>query len=110
MGPGRKYARVHMDLKNGKSGRHRVLTRVEFQKMIYHLATLVECSLKFPSFSHLICIINGLRGRRKKGRGMGKETSAKAEKREVSACYKSRSFCIPPTIFSTNPITSTDNT
>ena len=42
---------------NGKGGRHRVLTRVEFQEMIY---------------PYLICIINGLRGRRKKGRGMGK--------------------------------------
>ena len=62
---------------NDKGGRHRVLTRVEFQEMIYRLATLVECSLKFPSASHLICIINGLRGRRKKGRGMGKGKKCK---------------------------------
>ena len=66
---------------NGKSGRHRVLTRVEFQEMIYRLATLVECSLKFPSASHLICIINGLLGRRKKGRGMGKGKKCKSEEK-----------------------------
>ena len=77
---------------NGKSGRQRVLSRVEFQEMINCLATLVECSLNFPSASHLVCIINGLRGRRKKGRGWGREKSVKAEKREGSACYKSRSF------------------
>ena len=72
MGPGRKICMGPYEPNCGKSGRHRVLTRVEFQEMIYRLATLVECSLKFPSASHLICIINGLRGRRKKGRGMGK--------------------------------------
>ena len=49
--------------------------------MIYRLATLVECSLKFPSASHLICIINGLLGRRKKGRGMGKGKKCKSEEK-----------------------------
>ena len=43
--------------------------------------TLVECSLKFPSASHLICTINGLRGRRKKGRGMGKGDKSKSGKK-----------------------------
>ena len=51
-----------------------------------------------------------LRGRRKKGRGRGREKSAKEGKREGRAYYKSRCFCIPPTIFWTNPITSTVNT
>ena len=48
---------------------------------IHRLATLVECSLKFPSASHLICIINGLLGRRKKGRGMGKGKKCKSEEK-----------------------------
>ena len=43
-------------------------------------------------------------------RGGEKEKSAKAEKREGSACYKSRCFCIAPTIFSTKPVTSTVKT
>ena len=63
---------------NGRGGRHRVLTRVEFQEMIYRLATLVECSLKFPSAPYLICFITGLRGRRKKGRGLGKGEKCKS--------------------------------
>ena len=80
--------------------------------------------------------VNSLLGRCKKGTGRGWEKSAKSAgnsgrsrpsekgggdprapplepplgKREGSACYKSRCFCIPPTIFRTNPITSTDNT
>ena len=62
---------------NDRGGRHRVLTRVEFQEMIYRLATLVECSLKFTSAPYLIFTINGLRGRRKKGRGMGKGKKCK---------------------------------
>ena len=41
----------------------------------------------------------------KRGGGGGREKREKG-KREGSACYKSRCFCIPPTIFSTNPITS----
>ena len=52
---------------------------------------------------------NSLRSRRKKGKG--REKSAKEGKREGRACYKSRCFCIPPTVFWTNrPITSTVNT
>ena len=63
-----------------------------------------------------------LRGRRKKGRekstkegrqrqkgeGEGEGEGEKHERgeREGSACYKSRCFCNPPTIFSTNPIVS----
>ena len=45
-----------------------------------------------------------LRGRRKKGRGEGE--NHKRGEREGSACYKSRCFCNPPTIFWTNPIMS----
>ena len=45
-----------------------------------------------------------LRDRRKKGRERGREQSTKEGK--GSACYKSRCFCNPPTIFSTNPIMS----
>ena len=41
----------------------------------------------------------------KRGGGGGRENRAKG-KREGSACYKSRCFCIPPTIFSTNAITT----
>ena len=40
-------------------------------------------------------------GRRKKGRA--REKSAKEEERERSASFKSRCFCIPPSIFWTNP-------
>ena len=35
----------------------------------------------------------------KRGRGGDREKSAKAGKREGTACYKRRCFCIPPTIF-----------
>ena len=50
-----------------------------------------------------------LRGGRKKGRGRGRGKRAKEGKSKGSACYKSRCFCIPPTIFWTNPIKSTVN-
>ena len=40
---------------------------------------------------------NSLRSRRKKGRG--REKSVKEGEREGRACYKSRCFCIPPTLF-----------
>ena len=45
-----------------------------------------------------------LRGRCKKGRGEGE--NHKRGESEGSACYKSRCFCNPPTIFWTNPIMS----
>ena len=48
--------------------------------------------------------LDSLCGRRKKGRGRGKEESVKEGKREGSACYKSRCFYIPPTYFLTYPI------
>ena len=43
-------------------------------------------------------------------RGGGREKIAKERKRGGSACYKSRCFCIPPTFFWSNLITSTVNT
>ena len=53
---------------------------------------------------------DSLCGRRKKGRERGRERgrekSTKEGKRKGKACYKSRCFCNPPTIFSTNPIMS----
>ena len=39
----------------------------------------------------------------KRGGGREREKSAKEEKRERSASFKSRCFCIPPSIFRTNP-------
>ena len=39
----------------------------------------------------------------KRGGGREREKSAKEEKRERSASFKSRCFCIPPSIFWTNP-------
>ena len=48
--------------------------------------------------------LHNLCGRRKKGRGRGKEKSVKEGKREGSACYKIRCFYIPPTYFLTYPI------
>ena len=39
--------------------------------------------------------------------GGGRKVRNRGIKREGSACYKNRCFCISPTIFSTNPITST---
>ena len=50
--------------------------------------------------TELVCVADA-----KRGGGGGREKREKG-KREGSACYKSRCFCIPPTIFSTNPITS----
>ena len=38
-------------------------------------------------------------GGRGEGVGGEREKSVKEEKREGSACFKSRCFCIPPTIF-----------
>ena len=58
----------------------------------------------FCSKSHLLQIASSLGGRCKKGRGGGEKH--KRGEREGSACYKSRCFCNPPTIFSTNPIMS----
>ena len=89
---------------NDKGGRHRVLTRVEFQEMIYRLATLVECSLKFTSAPYLIFTINGLRGRRKKGKGdgEGKKVQRRRKGKGIPAIRGGVSA-----IFLTNPITST---
>ena len=42
-----------------------------------------------------------------KGGGGGRKVRKRGIIREGSACYKSRGFCIPPTIFLTNPIKST---
>ena len=56
---------------------------------------------KYPGMGRFTYPCN-LRGRRKKGRGEG-EKHERGE-REGSACYKSRCFCNPPTIFWTNPI------
>ena len=53
---------------------------------------------------HLTCGAGATRGV-----GEGREKNAKEGKREGSACYKSWCFCIPSTIFLTNPITSTVN-
>ena len=41
-----------------------------------------------------------------KGEGEGEGEKHERGEREGSACYKSRCFCNPPTIFSTNPIMS----
>ena len=41
-----------------------------------------------------------------KGKGEGEGEKHEWAEREGSACYKSRCFCNPPTIFSTNPIMS----
>ena len=43
---------------------------------------------------------------KKKGEGEGEGEKHERGEREGSACYKSRCFCNPPTIFSTNPIMS----
>ena len=41
-----------------------------------------------------------------KGEGEGEGEKHERGEREGSACYKSRCFCNPPIIFSTNPIMS----
>ena len=43
---------------------------------------------------------------KKKGEGEGEGEKHERGEREGSTCYKSRCFCNPPTIFSTNPIMS----
>ena len=45
----------------------------------------------------LFNLVDSLRGRRKKGRGRAK--IVKEGEREGSACYKSRCFCFPSTVF-----------
>ena len=45
----------------------------------------------------LFNLVDSLHGRRKKGRG--REEIVKEGEREGSACYKSRCFCIPSTVF-----------
>ena len=50
---------------------------------------------------------SSLCGSHKRERGRGREKRAKVWKREGSACFKSRCFCIPPTNSLTNLITST---
>ena len=56
---------------------------------------------------HSICDFShccNLRGRRKNGReGEGEGEKHESGEREGNACYKSRFFFNPPTIFSTNP-------
>ena len=72
-----------------------------FHCSVQHAKQVTEYETE--SHRKVACVADAKRGGRGGGRGE-REKSTKEGKREGSACYKSRCFCNPPTIFSTNPI------
>ena len=93
-----KIVSVHVQV--GSSGFAHSSIMATAHAPIRHLLLGMRKDIWGPSFL-VVCVACT-----KKEGGGGREKSTKVGKREGSACYKSQCFCIPPTIFWTNPIMS----